>query len=64
MTKFTVAIEETVVQEFEIEAESQTDALNRAKELYSAGELVVGPGEVQSKQMAVLSSTPVVWDPF
>lgn len=64
MKTFVVAIEETIVQEFEVEAKSQAEALARAKELYHSGELVVSPGEVHSKQMAVLSSTPTVWSPF
>lgn len=64
MKTFVVAIEETTVQEFRIEANNQAEALARAKELYHSGELVLSPGEVHSKQISLLSSTPTEWNPF
>ncbi|MBQ9801066.1 MAG: hypothetical protein IJO40_14175 [Thermoguttaceae bacterium] len=51
--KFTVAIEEIVVDEFVIEAESAEEALEIARAKYKSGEIVLCPGEVQSKMMAV-----------
>lgn len=54
MKKYTVAIEETVVEEFEIEARDSIEALYIAAEKYRKGEIILCPGEVQFKQMAVL----------
>ncbi len=54
MTKYTIAIEETVVEEFEIEANDFGEALDIAAEKYRKGEIVLCPGEVQFKQMAVV----------
>ena len=56
MKKYIVTIEETVVQDFEIEAESAEEAFALAEEQYDAGELVLGPGEVQMMQIAVRGS--------
>jgi hypothetical protein len=52
--KFKIVIEETVAQEFEVEAENQKEALQQAEQNYSSGKLVLEPGEVQSKKMAVV----------
>ena len=50
MKKFTIAIEETVVQEFE--------------EKYNKGEFVLAPGEVQFRQMASIGDDPTEWKEF
>lgn len=55
MRKFKVAIEETVVDEFTVEADSESEALEIARQKYRNGEFVLEPGEVQYKQMAVVS---------
>ena len=57
MNKFTIAIEETVVDEFEIVAENETEALTIAKDKYKNGDIVLCPGELQFKQMAVIPSS-------
>ncbi|MBQ3088521.1 MAG: protein dpnD [Clostridia bacterium] len=54
MKKFTIAIEETVVEEFEIKAKNFEEALEIAAEKYRKGEFVLCPGEVQFRQMAVV----------
>lgn len=54
--KFTVVIEETVVDKFEVNAETEDAALEIAKEKYNKGEFVLEPGEVQYKQIAVMES--------
>ena len=54
MVKFTVAIEETVVEEFDIEANSEEEALSIAQNKYKNGELVLSSGEVQAKQVAIV----------
>ncbi len=54
MKKYIVAIEETIVQEFELAADNADEALNVAKEKYRNGEFVLDAGEVQLKQMSVI----------
>ena len=51
--RFKVIIEETVAQEFEVEAACREEVLAEAKAKYRAGEFVVCPGEVQARRMAV-----------
>lgn len=53
MEKFTILIEETVVDKFEVEASDVDDAMKIAKKKYHDGELVLESGEVQFKQMAI-----------
>ncbi len=55
MKKYIIAIEETIVEEFEVEANSSEDALVIAEEKYKSGEFVLTPGEVQHRQMAIIS---------
>lgn len=54
MKKYIIAIEETIVEEFEIEANDFGEALDIAAEKYRKGEIVLCSGEVQFKQMAVV----------
>lgn len=54
MGKYTIAIEETVVSEFEVAAENQEKALNIAREKYNKCEFVLDTAEVQYKQMAIV----------
>ena len=55
MGKYTVVIEELVADEFEVEANDCEEALRIAEEKYRNCEFVLSPGEVQFKQMAVVS---------
>ncbi len=50
-----VCIEELLSQEFEIVADSYDAALEKARDGYRAGELVLEAGEVTQVQMRVLS---------
>lgn len=54
MKKYIIAIEETVVQEFEIKADTAEKAMEIAEEQYKKGMLVISPGEAQFKQMAIV----------
>lgn len=56
MKKYVVAIEETVVQTFEVEANSQEEALRKVKTGYKNGNYVLESAEVQAKKMSVLNS--------
>ena len=51
--KFKVIIEETVAQEFEVDAACREVALAEAEAKYRAGEFVLCPGDVQVRRMAV-----------
>ena len=62
--KFVVAIEETVVKEFEVYAKNEDEALEMAEKKYISGEFVLEPGEVQFKQMALISPIASEWVEF
>ena len=51
--KFIVTIEETVSDEFEIEADNREEALKLAEEGYYKGDYVLCPGNVEYKQISV-----------
>lgn len=51
MAEYVITIEETVVQEFKIVAESSEEALIQAERKYKNGEIMLDSGEVQHKQM-------------
>lgn len=54
MKKFIIAIEEIVVEEFEVFAKDGEEAMNKAIDNYKSGKFVLAPGEVRFKQMAIL----------
>lgn len=54
MKKFVVAIEETISQNFEIEAKNAKQAIKLAEDKYQNGEFILEPGEVCFKQMAII----------
>ena len=66
MKKYTIAIEETVVKEFEVEASDFEEALDIAEKKYHEGEFVLSSGEVHFKQMAVVEpqSEATEWNVF
>lgn len=53
--KYDVTFEETVVQTFEIEADSLEEAAEVAREKYKNGELVVENGEIHSTLVCATS---------
>lgn len=56
MSKYKVILEETVVSEFNIEARNKNEAFGIACKKYLNGEIVIEPGEVQSKKIAVIET--------
>ncbi len=64
--KYTVTIEETVVKDFEVEAESMERAIDAAIINYKSGEFVLDPGEVIHKQIRAFyhSQKDSVWREF
>lgn len=55
MKKFTLIIEETVVDEFEVNANNEQEALEIVRDKYKKGEFILSPGEVQYRQMTIKS---------
>ena len=64
MKKFIIAIEETVMQEFEVMAEDGIEAMEIAEQKYRKGEFVLEPGEVQFRQMASVGDELTEWIEF
>lgn len=54
MKKYSVVIEETISQEFEVDAESKDDAISKAIEKYQSGEFVLSPGNLESKKILIV----------
>ena len=53
MKRYTVAIEETLVGEFEVIAASEEEALELTRRKYKESDFVLEPGELQHAQMAI-----------
>lgn len=53
--KYIIAIEETLVQEFDIAANNAEEAFRKAVEYYKNGTSAITQGEVQFKQMAIIA---------
>lgn len=61
-----VAIEELCVQEFDIIVadDDMEDAIDTAIKKYKNGELVLEPGEVQSRQISIVKPNTTEWVEF
>lgn len=64
MKTYKIGIEEIVSAVFEVEAEDSEQALEIAKEKYRLGEFVLEPGELHSKNIAVLEPESTEWKEF
>ena len=53
MKKYQIVIEETIVDDFTIEASSPLEAQSIAEQMYHDGKIVLENGEVQTKRIAV-----------
>lgn len=62
MKEYLVIIEETISETFEIEATSEEDAVSRAIEEYNAGSFVVGPDNVEHRQISVIGDNGELTD--
>ncbi len=62
--KFTVNIEETINQEFEVEASNFAEALEIAEQKYKNGEFVLDQAHLTAKQMATMSPLASEWVEF
>lgn len=54
MKKYRVVIEETISEEFEIEATSEEEAISGAIQEYNAGNFVVGSDNVEHRQISAV----------
>ena len=63
MKKYTVVIEETIVEEFQVVAQTEKEALEIAHKKYKNNEFVLEHGEVQYVQMAVVKpqKEKIIW---
>ena len=53
MSEYQIVIEETVVDDFTVEANSPQEAQSIAEQMYHDGRIVLESGEVQEKRIAV-----------
>ena len=53
MSEYQIIIEETVVDDFTVEASSPQEAQTIAEQLYHDGKIVLESGEVQTRRIAV-----------
>ena len=53
MSEYQIVIEETVVDDFTVEANSPEEAQSIAEQMYHDGRIVLESGEVQEKRIAV-----------
>lgn len=53
MDTFKITVEELVSQEFTIEAHTREEAIKEAIELYKQGKLVLEPGNLEMKRIAL-----------
>ena len=53
MTNYQIIIEETIVDDFTVEADSPQEAQSIAERKYKSGEFVIEDGEVQTRRIAV-----------
>ncbi len=60
--RYTICIQETVSDLFEVEASSQEEALEIAEEKYDKGEFVLEPGNLDDKQMCIFAPLQQVTD--
>ena len=62
MRTYRVIIEETISEEFDIEATSEEDAISGAIQEYDAGNFVVGSDNVECRQISVIGEYGEVKD--
>ncbi len=53
---YKIIIEETISDEFAVTASSEEDAVKTAIERYKSGELVLSPGNLLEKKIAVMNN--------
>lgn len=64
MKKFTVVIEETISDKFEVFATSYKEALEIAENDYKRGKIILEPGYIQSRKMLIEEDSEKNWIEF
>ena len=66
MKQFRINIEETINQDFVVEADSEQEALTTAKEKYKTGEFILDHALLTSKKLALISpdTGSEIWEDF
>ncbi|MBO6305197.1 MAG: hypothetical protein J6M62_09010 [Selenomonadaceae bacterium] len=54
--KYKIIVEEVISDEFNIEADSEKEAINKAIKMYKLGDIVIAPGNLEHKQLAIVKS--------
>jgi len=62
MKKYRIVIEETISEEFEIQATSEEEAISKAINEYHEGNFVLSPGNVEYRQIAVIGEDDEIKD--
>ena len=62
--KFIVNIEEVVSENFEVEADDKDEALEIVMRAYNSGEIVLEPGELVEKKIAVFDEANNEWSEY
>jgi hypothetical protein len=62
--KFLVNIEEVVCETFEVDAESMEEARKIVMRAYESGEVVLEPGELVEKRIAVFDEATNEWSEY
>ena len=62
--KFLVSIEEVVCETFEVDAESVEEARKIVMRAYESGEVVLEPGELVEKRIAVFDEAANEWSEY
>lgn len=62
--KFLVNIEEVVCETFEVDAESMEEARRIVMRAYESGEVVLEPGELVEKRIAVFDEATNEWSEY
>lgn len=62
MKKFKVCVEETVSDEFEIEASDEKEAMEIAKTRYRNGEFVLEPGNLEDVRFGIVKCSGIQFE--
>lgn len=55
--KYEIVVEEVVSDVFGIDADSEEEAISKAIDMYKSGNLVLAPGNLEHKQVAISKPT-------
>ena len=64
--KYEIVIEEVISDIFGVDADSEEEAISMTIDMYKSGDIVLSPGNLEHKQLAVIKTTSdeLDWIPF